>query len=355
MRDRNRKHLGSRFFAVTLAGILATCVVGGTASAQQPKAGETQARKPTAAEKETARKHYEAGKKKLDNKEYADALPEFQAANAAVPSPQALEKIALCYDGMNDVANALQAYEQFLQQSEGNAKLEQARDQARERVEALKKMPVPITITSEPMAAQVTIDGQSQTGNSPLRLELPPGKHTVMVTAPGYETEQQEIEIQPGEAPKGLTFTLTKVPEPVVPPPPPPPPATTPPPPPPPPPEPVAEKSNVPAYITLGVAGAGAIVGTIFGVKALGNKSDFDDKPNVKDADDAERNAIIADMAFGVAVTMGITGTVLLLTNNSGQENKAKVTLPTTARKPTLRVSPYVGRHSGGAAATLTF
>ena len=71
----------------------------------------------------------------------------------------------------------------------------------------------------------------------------------------------------------------------------------------------------MPAYVTLGIAGAGAVVGTIFGLKALSAKSDFDDTPTRELADDTERNALIADMAFGVAITLGVTGIVLLTTD----------------------------------------
>jgi hypothetical protein len=105
--------------------------------------------------------------------------------------------------------------------------------------------------------------------------------------------------------------------------------------------------------VTLGIATGGAIVGTIFGVQALQSKSDFDSHPTTKSADDTERNALIADMAFGVAVTLGVTGIVLLTSSDDTDAPKAATLhLPP---KPTFRVLPYVGRESGGAAARLTF
>lgn len=356
MRNRNRVHPTGRFIAAVFGGLVLTCAFSSTADAQ-PQASDTVAKKPpTAKERDAARKHYDAGRTKFDAKDFSGALVEFQAANDTIPSPQAQEKIALCYDGMKDVAKAIQAYELFLQQSEGNAKLQESRTQAQQRIEALKKEPVSVVVTTEPTTTQVSIDGTTQSANSPLRLELAPGKHTIEVSALGYEASVQELEIQPGDTPKNIVFSLTKSLEPtaqVVAPP-----AT----------QPVAplqqdqqpapaakKRSNVPAYITLGVAGAGAIVGTVFGVKALKSKSSYNDNPNVSDADDAEKNAIVADMAFGVAITMGITGTVLLLTNRGTSEDKTETTAPATAQKPKLYVAPYVGRSAGGAAATLTF
>ena len=109
--------------------------------------------------------------------------------------------------------------------------------------------------------------------------------------------------------------------------------------------------SNVPAYVTLGVAGAGIIVGTIFGIKALGDKSDFNSNPTSSKADDAERNALIADMAFGVAVTLGVTGTVLLLSNKGSSAPKTGL-IP---RLNSMQLTPVAGPHGGGAAAVWHF
>jgi hypothetical protein len=109
----------------------------------------------------------------------------------------------------------------------------------------------------------------------------------------------------------------------------------------------------VPAYITLGIAGAGAIVGTIFGIKALGAKSDFDKTPTGSAADDTERNALIADMAFGVAITLGVTGVVLLTSDDGAAPAAAK--LEKLPKKAKLVVAPYASPEGGGAAARYTF
>jgi hypothetical protein len=109
----------------------------------------------------------------------------------------------------------------------------------------------------------------------------------------------------------------------------------------------------VPAYITLGIAGAGAVVGTIFGAKALSAKSDFDKSPTGSSADDTERNALIADMAFGVAITLGVTGIVLLTSDDSSSSSNAKLEkLPKRAK---LVVAPYASPKGGGAAAQYSF
>jgi len=112
----------------------------------------------------------------------------------------------------------------------------------------------------------------------------------------------------------------------------------------------------VPAYVTLGIAAVGAGVGTYFGLKALSAKSDFNDNPTADSADDAERNALFADMLFGVAITLGVTGVVLLTSGDDApaqQSGKTKV-LPPRA-KPNFAVAPYVSPNGGGGAMRVKF
>src|SRR5690606_5547625 len=111
--------------------------------------------------------------------------------------------------------------------------------------------------------------------------------------------------------------------------------------------------SNIPAYVTLGIAGAGVVLGVVFGVQALSAKSDFDEEPTIDNADKAERNALIADMSCGVALTFGITGAVLLISNLASGDDEAD----TEAVEATLipEVTPIAGTEGGGVAATWTF
>ncbi|NUO50834.1 MAG: PEGA domain-containing protein, partial [Polyangiaceae bacterium] len=66
--------------------------------------------------------------------------------------------------------------------------------------------------------------------------------------------------------------------------------------------------------------------------------------------DETERNALIADMSFGVALTFGVTGLVLLLTDSSGgEEEKA------AEEKKAFNFAPYAGPNGGGAVGTFRF
>jgi hypothetical protein len=114
----------------------------------------------------------------------------------------------------------------------------------------------------------------------------------------------------------------------------------------------------VPAYVTLGIAGASAVVGTIFGVQALSSKSDFDDTPTTELADDTERNALIADMAFGVAITLGVTGVVLLTSDEDpapATAQNVRLKRAPEKRAGEVNLRPYAGPKGGGASARVTF
>jgi hypothetical protein len=125
---------------------------------------------------------------------------------------------------------------------------------------------------------------------------------------------------------------------------------SAPPPAPPPPP-----RSNVPAYVTLGLAGAGLIVGGAFGGLALGAKSTFNKTPTTANADTTDRDALISDMSFAVALTFGVTGVVLLVSNDSPPPAATQSGLPPKQAAVRGFVTPYATPHGGGAGAFLTF
>lgn len=327
-----------------VAGCLATTFAAPPAQAQ----GKAAAAKPDKKTVDAARKAYAAGEKAFAAGKYEEAYDSFKKADEAIPSPHAQYWMAAALDKQGKKDDAAAAYEKFLanpgKEKAGADKL----DEAKKRLEDLKGKPIgEVSIVTTPAGATVMIDGQPQMGEAPMIVKLAPGKHTVAISSPGYQNVEKEIDVTPG-AKQDLSVELTMSeapPEPTAPPPEP----TAPPPEEPAKAEP---KSKVPAYVTLGIAGASALVGTFFGIKALGAKSDFNDKPSTDAADDVERNALIADMAFGVAITLGVTG-VVLLTSSDSDEKSAKGARYVAG--PKFRVAPVIGPTGGGAAAQLTF
>jgi len=222
---------------------------------------------------------------------------------------------------------------------------------AKASLEALKaKLVGDVNVNTVPMGATISVDGTPQMGETPMVLKLTPGAHKLTVSASGFETKEVEIEVKPGEKVDQkieLSAKPAAAPEPAPVAEPAPAPASPPPPPP-------EKRSKVPAYVTLGIASAGAIVGTIFGIQALNSKSDFDDNLTASAADETERNALIADMAFGVAITLGVTG-IVLLTSSDDAAPKSTATLHKLPPKAKLNVAPYVNKEGGGGVARLTF
>jgi hypothetical protein len=292
---------------------------------------------------------FTSGEKKFKAADYAGALADFEAANTAKSDAATLRYIALAHDNLNHAKEAVAAYEKFIADP-GAAKMKDEVAQAQKRIEALKAMPGVVHVVTVPEGASIVLDG----GNTPYEkttptdLTLAPGKHKLLVGAQDYENSSYDVDVEYGSK-QDVKIELTKKP-----PPPPPPPVVAeqpPPPAPPPPPPPPEPRSKVPAYVTGGVAVAAAVVGTIFGAKALSDSSDFKDKPTTKTADDGENNALVADMMFGIAITFGVTSAVLFLSNDAPSSAKVKVLPKAQAKKaPAVKFTPapYVNQHGGG-------
>ncbi|MDX2054603.1 MAG: PEGA domain-containing protein [Polyangiaceae bacterium] len=347
------------------AGAIATTLIAPSALAQtaagQPaKAAASPAPEsapksaPDKKTKDAARKAFEAGQKAFKAGNFAEAAESFQKANGILPTPHAEYWIGMSLAGQESTLNeAVEALQVFLSNPAKDKVGEQKVAEATAKLAELQaKQSGELQLSTDPKGATVSVDGVAQPGVTPLTLKLAPGKHKLEVAAMDYQPQTLEVEVTGG---KKVESQLKL--EPLLAPPPPAP-AVAPPPPPvtqpkPAPAEAVAApppsaRSNTPAYITLGLAGAGVVVGSIFGFQALSAKSDFNDNPTGKKADDVERNALISDMAFGVAVTLGLTGVVLLTSPETEDAGAA----PTASK---LEFTPYASTKGGGANARFTF
>ncbi|MBI4954587.1 MAG: PEGA domain-containing protein [Myxococcales bacterium] len=351
---RSRSRLFVMFGAAIIAGACAVGAPTSVAWAQQPDA-KTQ---------EEAGKAYGEANELFKKDQFAAALPGFQKADALVPGSMPKYKIAVCLDKLNRKQEAVAAYQAFLT-SKPPAKMADKVKEAEGRIKALNKeiasqATVSLQLTPpNPPGLTIMVDGAAVTGTD---LTLTPGDHTVSITATGFEPRAEKVTVKAGEK-RPLAVTLTALPvapTPVPTPVPtliePTPPGPEPVPAPVPTPEPGGEEtsSDIPAYVTLGIAGAGAILGTVFGVIALQAKGDFNEPggATVDNADKAERSALIADMSFGVALTFGITGVVLLV---SGGEEEAPAEGAEAAAQAAPVLLPYAGPNRGGMTATWSF
>jgi hypothetical protein len=265
--------------------------------------------------------------------DYVTAEQLFERADKQQPSALAEYWRAMSIDLQGRAADAVVAYSQLF----GNPDIDQLpanlRAAANQRLQLLNKIPATLLLAVTPSDSQVVVDGALQAGAPPFVLKLTAGNHKLQVSRDGYTAIDTAIDVKAAQsmeqtvqlqaAPKSVARTQDSNTEAAEP------------------------RSKVPAYVTLGVAGVAAGLGTVFGIQALKAKDDFDAKPTAATADDVERNALIADMAWGVAITLGITGAVLLSTDDSEEEHPS-------ARNG-LWVTPYASAHGAGAAARLTF
>jgi len=292
--------------------------------------------------KAEAKKAFEEGGKKFDAGDFAGAYEAFKKADEFVPGAVPKFRMAESMDKSGDAPAAVKAYQDFLDSKPPPDKHQARIDAANQRIEALKKTPADVKVVVTPPNATLAVDGAPQATNP---VKVPPGKHEISAKAEGFLDAKSDVEVTYGEK-KEITLNLTEKPAEVADNKKPPPPTEKPE-------TPKKGGSKVPAAITLSLAGAGAIVGAVFGGLALKSKSDFEDTPTQDLYDQTERDALIADMSFGVAITFGVTGVVLLLTSggdDSGDKAKEK-----KASLPPVFVAPWAGPTGGGAVGIVTF
>ena len=311
-----------------------------------------------------AKKHYGDGVAKYNSGDFDGALQDFQAADSVKQTPQTARYIGLCLDNLGRFQEAVLAYNRFL--ANVPPKMAAQGDELKARVAAIQLLPGKLHVTSDPPAAGFSLDGKPQPSPTPADVELAPGHHTLHFSAAGHDPVDKDVEVTYASK-QDVSVTLPTSAAPPPPPvavvTPPPAPAGAPPPQPtPPPPTPVAH-SNTAAWITGGAAIVAVGVGTAFGVMALNDKSSFDQTPLTSTADSGENHALIADMAFGVAVTLGVTSVVLFLSRDDAPPAPAaaqvtrKSNEASAKKRPSVTItpSPIVTPHGAGAGALIQF
>jgi len=301
-----------------------------------------------------AKKHYGEGEKKFKAGDYAGALVEFKAADDIKSMPQSQRYLGLCQDNLGHYADAVSWYEKFL--TAVPDKMKKEGDEVKARVTQIKAMPARVHLETTPAGAAILADGKAM-GTTPTDVELTPGKHIIHIELAGFlpvdrdmdltfgAKEEVKLSLDPKATLPPVTTPIAANPvTPVV---------TTPA-------EPVKEekhepRSKLPAFITGGLAIVAVGVGTGFGIAALAKKSDFDKNPSADIADTGENFALVADMAFGVAITLGVTSAVLFLTKDD--DAAPAKTASVTAKKKPIKIipTPFIVPNGGGAGAFLRF
>ncbi|MBI2394378.1 MAG: PEGA domain-containing protein, partial [Deltaproteobacteria bacterium] len=309
-------------------------------------------------DKKAAGAAFKKGKDAFEKKDYKAAKESFTEAEEILPNPVAEYYIARANEELGALADAAKYYDKALES--GKLKEEQASD-AKTRVEALRKKPAKVKVTSDPPGAAIFVDGTVVPEKTPAEIEIVPGTHKILVRAEGKKDSEQSVEVAAFTG-AAVDAKLEEAPPA---PPPPVPVATTPPPA-----APATTTTTVAVapdtgkkdmtwvYVTGGAAIVALGVGTVFGLQALSDKSKFDDAVTAGKSSEARdhrdtgtRNALISDMGFGIGITLAVTSAVLFFTRPTPEEGKAAVTKPVTK----MSFAPVVTPTTGGLAATINF
>lgn len=315
---------------------------------------------PDAAAKNAAKGLAETGKKRFADGDYAGAIEALRDAEKYFRAPTITRLRALSHEKLNQLLEAREIYTQLAgEQLAADAPSEfwKAQTEAKKSLESLeKRIPkVEVMIAHAPAGTRVTLDGKvldAAVLAQPIRLN--PGKYTIVIEPPGMEKVTRTLDLKEGStekvdvdlAPPAVvvvvptaqpTTSTTAIPSA--------------------PPSVAAVPTGVTSasavtsssaaprlgsmpvagYVAYGAGAASLIVGAVFGGLAIASKSEFDKHPSNQTADEGERNILVADVAFVVAVASAFAGTTAwTLFPSADKPTRVKVT-----RK--LLVTPTVG------------
>jgi hypothetical protein len=306
-------------------------------------ASTPEARAADVAITDEARTHFAAGVALLQDPKaprYEEAYLEFRSAYAASPSYKILGNLGLCAMKIERDKEAIDAYEKYLAWA-GDELAPAEREQIQRDLLTLKAGVVQVSVSSSPPGATITdvrtpvqgpdVRNTYGEADAPFVLWLRRGHHVITAKLAGYLDAQWELEAS-GATLHPHVFEMVK-------------PTVA---------SPVVHERPVPtsAYVSGGATLALLLAGTITGIKALQDHSDYtrlNDGTHVAEATslhgDGQRLDIVTDVVFGTAiVAAGLTAYFML--SRPTIERPA----PGTAFIAPKRLLPSVVAHGGGAA-----
>jgi hypothetical protein len=181
-----------------LAGIL--CVLLAAQAAPLSGVGSGLGLGEGVARAQDAKSHLSAGDKAARAKDWATALTEYQAANAAQPSAAALEGVANAHYQLKHDADAYAAYDEYVKKYGASAPRAK-KTLADARLKELGAKVGSVTIDVSESGATVTVDDKPA-GTTPLAgpLRLASGPHRIRVTKDGFVPFDQSPNVSGGAA-----------------------------------------------------------------------------------------------------------------------------------------------------------
>jgi hypothetical protein len=236
-----------------------------------------------------ASKHFGHGVKLSEDGDWRAAVIEIERAYAIASNYRVLFDIGQCRYQLHDYPGALAAFQKYLAEG-GDLVAPDRRAQVVADVDLLRGRVATLRVASATTGAQVTLDDVSL-GTTPLSAPttVGVGRHKLVASKAGFVDVERTFDIAGDE-----TLDVEIDPGPARP-------------------EPVRTskgRSLAPALAGFGVAVAGVAVGSIFGVMALGKKSDLDrtcDRTSCPASsqsiyDRAQTDGLVSTIGFGAAI-----------------------------------------------------
>jgi hypothetical protein len=313
---------------------------------------------PSAADMGAARALGQEGVKLAEAGNCEEAVDKLSRAEKIFHAPTTLARLGECQVQLGKVVEGTENLNRVSRENlapTAPAAFREAQERARKVLADAKPRIAKLKIAvAAPAGVQfvVKLDGEPvPAANLNTNRPTDPGEHVVEASAPGYKNATAKVRLADG-ALDSVALTLEVDPNapktPLV--------APTAPGTAPgaPPPEGTGPRNRLPAYVALGVGAVGLGVGAIFGIVALGKKSDLDSACSNKVCPSAsQQDTIDSGKTFGTISTVGFVvgvvgagvGTVLLLTGGSSSASSssaASATSPLRVKLGSARIEPAV-------------
>ena len=159
-------------------------------------AGAQPAPPPAGDDVDIAKAHFNPGQVNYEHGRFEDAAREFEEAYRLSGKAPLLYNVGKSYDGGNDFARALDAYQRFLAAAPAD---NPDRDFSQKRVELLLTLVGKIAVDGAVDGSAVTLDDKS-VGTTPLpaALQVNPGRHKLEVAHEGFATFRAAVDVPVG-------------------------------------------------------------------------------------------------------------------------------------------------------------
>ncbi|MBI5490268.1 MAG: PEGA domain-containing protein [Deltaproteobacteria bacterium] len=262
------------------------------------------AQEPTPEQQEAARLHFEAGVPLAQASQWAEALVEFEASVAAMPTAVGLLNVGLCQRNLGRNLDAQLTFERFMTEFGATAE-DVDRQDVENQLRDLRALLGRVAVRVDAAGAQVEVAGRP-IGAGPIDRSVPvePGDVVVIARLEGLDPVEQTVQVAAGQSvPVVLEFPTTSV---AVEPPPPPPPGG-------------GEDDDggvdpVWFWTSVGITGAAAVAWGVTGGLALAKNSDYADNASRTAAEQSDGQALAlgADICGAIAGAAAVATVVLI-------------------------------------------